>query len=220
MEMINNKHVFWQALVVTLVIFFGGIILGVWFEEGRVDKFRQFYYSSETNLFDIMLQQQVLEKGNFSCDLVVESGILLADKIYYEARELEKYDSANKISDEAFRLHRKYDLLRTFLWNSLIDKQEKCRRDFNVAVYLYQYKEPSVDTHAKQAAMSKVLLDLKKKYGDKVILIPIAYDSEIKSLDYLRIRYNLAEDRPYVIINQDKIITELNSVEELEKYLR
>lgn len=216
--MVRNKHVFWQALIVALVIFCSGLVLGIWFEENRVNKFKQFYYNSETELFDILLQENILSASNFSCSLIAINGIALADGIYEDARQLEKYDEANKITDDALQLHRKYDLLRTFLWESLSQHQKRCSSDFNIVVYLYQYKEPSVNLQARQAAMSKVLIDLKRKYGDKIILIPIAYDTDISSLDYLMVRYNLSK-KPVVFINQNFTISDLSSVEELENVI-
>jgi len=214
----SNKHIFWQALVVALVIFWSGILLGVWFEEARIDKSKQLFYDSETNIFDIMLQGQILTYNNFSCELIKAESIVFADKVYEEARQLEKYDASNKITEDALRLHKRYDLMRTLLWSNLIDGQKRCKSDINTVVYLYQYKEPSVDTQARQATMSKVLLDLKKKYTNDIILIPIAYDSEIKSLDYLMVRYNLDKE-PTIFINQQYKIKELVTLEQLERYL-
>lgn len=214
----SSKHVFWQALIVALVIFWTGILLGVWFEESRLDKSKQLFYDSETNIFDIMLQEQILSEGNFTCELIKAESITFADKIYEEAKNLEKYDASNKITEDALRLHKRYDLMRTLLWNSLIDGQEKCKSDINVIVYLYQYNSPSVDTHARQATMSKVLLDLKKKYMDDIILIPIAYDMDIKSFDYLLVRYDLGKE-PTIFINQQYKVKELATLEQLEEYL-
>jgi len=214
----NNKHVFWQALIIALLIFWTGILLGAWFEEGRISKLDQFYYDSETNIFDISLQGQILVNNNFSCGLIANESIDFADRIYAEAKSLEKLDASNKITEDALRLHKRYDLLRTMLWSNLIVQGKKCEKNFNVVVYLYQYNNPSINTKAKQDVMSKVLLDLKTKYSNKVILIPIAYDTEIKSLNYLMVKYNL-KDQPQTIINQKDVFTELSTVEELEKYL-
>ena len=63
----NNKHVFWQALVVALVIFWTGIILVVMFEQSRADRLQQFYFSSETEIFDLLVSQKLISDLNSSC---------------------------------------------------------------------------------------------------------------------------------------------------------
>ncbi len=213
----NNKHAFWQALIVAMVIFWSGIILGVIFEQWRADKLQEYYVDSETNIFDVMLQQRILSDKNISCERAISENVDFADRIYEEARELEKYDSATKITDDILRLHRRYDMLRALLWNNLIELKERCP-NVNVVVYLYDYENTPIDTQARQITMSKVLLDLKKKYPEKIILIPIAADTKISSLQILMERYKV-RNIPIVLINERHLVTELASVDELEKYL-
>lgn len=216
--MVGNKHTFWQALVVALLIFWSGILLGVMFEQSRAEKLKNFYYSSETEIFDMRIQQELLRISNVSCSFVAEQSILVADRIYEEARQLEKYDAASKVTEDVRHLHKRYDLLRVMLWEALQEHQQRCAGEFNVIVYLYQYDKPAIERQAQQTTMSKVLLDLKKKYGDGVILIPIAYDAGIRSLEVLRERYQIQEV-PVVIINDRYQVHELQSMEDLERYL-
>jgi len=215
----NSKHSFWQALIVAIIIFWTGIMLGILFENSRTSKLENFYKSSETQIFDIQLTGNLLmNEANPDCNTALQDNIDFADRIYEEAKTLEKYDASNKITDDIVKLHSRYDLLRTMLWLNVIGLQEKCSNQTNIVVYLYQYVEPNIDTQAKQVAISKVTSDLKKKYGDKVLLIPLAYDTGVKSLSLLRSKYQINEF-PVVIVNQKNKITGLNTVEELEKYL-
>lgn len=214
----GNKHTFWQALVIALIIFFIGIILGIFFENYRTSRMERFYISSETEIFDIQLGSDILNMFEFDCDFALKETIGFADRVYEEAKTLEKYDASNKITEDIANVHKRYDLLRTALWRDAIKLQEKCPGKTNVIVYLYEYMEPTINTQAKQITLSKVLLDLKKKYEDKVILIPIAYDSGSKSLELLKQKYELTES-PVVFINQKHKITELSSMEELEAYI-
>jgi hypothetical protein len=217
--MFGNKHAFWQAFIVASAIFWIGIMLGVWFESQRTAKLEDFYFNAETNIFDVQLRGDILRMFDFDCETALSENIKFADRIYQEAQELEKYDASNRITDDIVNLHARYDLLRVMLWRNTVVLQEKCSNETNVVVYLYQYKEPSVNTRARQITMSSVLLDLKEKYGDRVILIPIAYDTDVTSLDLFEEAYNLSEF-PVVIINQESKFTGLFSVEDLEKELR
>lgn len=215
--MLGNKHTFWQALIVALVIFWTGIILGVLFEGARADKLTNYYFDSETALYDNFLQEKILSStGN--CELIANESIAFADRIYYESKTLEKYDSSSAITEDTLRLHRRYDMLRTMLWLSLKERTVKCPDAFNTVVYLYQYDDPSPEMQAVQGATSNVLLDLKEKYGDSVILVPIAYDTDVASLSLALANYSIAS-YPAVIINDRNIVYGLSSVEELERYL-
>jgi hypothetical protein len=216
--MIGNKHSLWQALIIASIIFWAGILLGVLFENSRTSKLQDFYLDSETEMFDIQLKGDILELLNFNCGTELSETINFADRIYEEAKTLEKYDSSNKITENIITLHKRYDLLRTILWKDAIELQESCPEKVNTVVYLYQYIEPSINTQAKQITLSKVTLELKNKYQDEIILIPIAYDTGVKSLNLLKAKYDLNEF-PVIIINQEHKITELSSVEQLEQYL-
>ncbi len=218
MGIISNKHTFWQAFIIAFVIFWTGIMLGVIFESSRASKLEKFYLNSETEIFDIQLKSDLLKLFKYDCDLALEENVNFAERIYSEAKTLEKYDASNKITEDIINIHRRYDLLRTILWKNLIELQESCPKKTNTFVYLYQYDKPSIETQAKQITMSRVLLDLKRKYGDEVILIPIAYDTYVKSLSLLIDKYDIKKF-PVVFINQKHKIIELSTVKELENYI-
>lgn len=214
----SNKHVFWQAMVIAFVIFWSGLMLGILFEGQRVNQLEEVYFNSETDIFDIQLKNELLAKFEFDCNVALIENIAFADKIYFEAKELEKFDSANRLTEEVINVHKRYDLLRTMLWDSVIDLQESCPGVTNSVVYIYEYDRPNPAVHAKQIAMSRVLSDLKGKYGGQVILIPIAGDTGIRSLDLLMLKYEV-KDLPSIVINQDHVITDLVTLEDLEEYL-
>ena len=215
---LSNKNVFWESLIIAFVIFWIGIILGILFEGSRANKLEKIFFGTETDIFDIQLNGEVLSMFNFNCETSLKENILFADRIYFEARELEKYDAATRITEDIVKLHKRYDLLRVMLWINIIRLQEECPNITNSVVYLYEYDEPRINKQAIQVTLSKVLLDLKKKYGDKVVLIPIADDTNIHSLDLLKSRYGITKS-PAVIVNQKHKVTDLITLEELEKLL-
>src|SRR3989338_8322092 len=117
----DNKHAFWQAFIVALIIFWTGIMLGIWFESSRTTKLDDIYTKSETDIFDIELESDILKMSYFDCDIAMQANINFAEQIYEEAKKLEKYDSSNKITEDVAELHRRYDLLRTMLWVNTIE---------------------------------------------------------------------------------------------------
>ena len=213
----NRKHVFWQAFFVTILIFVLGLVFGVYLEQIRADEINGAYYQSESSLLDTIALMSLLESGDLSCSEIIDAHVLFADKIYFEAKLLEKFDEASKITDSMKLIHRKYDLLRTILWMNVIETRETCG-EVNSVVYFYEYGSEDVGMKAKQKVWERILFDLKEKYGENVLLIPVAVDNDISSLDLLMGVYDV-ETFPSVLINEEYLITDLFSVEELEKYI-
>lgn len=214
----SRKHVFWEALLITVVVFFLGLLIGVAYEGGRLDKINEYYALSEISLMDILALNDAMGLSNLNCDNLLQTNINFADKIYEEARLMEKYESAGRILNSMDLVHTKYDLMRTFLWINSIKISEKCEDEFDTVVYLYNYKTRDLTKKATQNVWSKILFDLKQKYGGDVILIPIAADSGLSSLDSILRNFEILS-YPAVIINNEHVITELSSVEDLETYL-
>ena len=212
----SRKHVFWQALLLTIFFFILGIVLGIYVEQLRADNLNVAFYDSEVSLYDSFALGELLEDSQSSCNILREASIGFADKIYEEASELEKFDSSNKLTDSVKAIHRKYDLLRTLLWLNVVDLKERCEVD--TVVYLYVYNTQEIPLKAKQVVWSRILGEMKFSRGNDFILIPIAVDQDILSLDYLVKKYNIREF-PAVIINEKDIFYDHEPVEELEKYL-
>jgi len=214
----NQKNVFWEALLLTAVVFIFGIFMGIAFESNRLDKINEYYAKSELSLMDIFALNSFANLESTECDELLKSNIGFANKVYEEALLLEEYEASGVITDTIKIAHKKYDLLRTFLWGNTIKTKEKCGNGFSTVVYLYEYEPVDLAQRATQNVWSKILFDLKEKRGDNIILISIATDQEIESLNVLTSRFNVST-YPVVIINEEHVITELTSVEELEKYL-
>jgi len=211
----SKKHVFWQALFLTALFFLLGFVLGIYLEQTRADNLNVAFYKSEVSLYDSFALGQLLNDPSVSCENVIEANVNFADKIYEEARELEKFDDSNKLTNSVKIIHRKYDLLRTLLWMNLISIKENC--SINTVTYLYVYDTEDIDLKAKQIVWSRILNDLKEEKGNKIILIPIAIDQDITSLDYLIRKYDL-ESFPAIIINEKDVLYEHKTVGELKKY--
>jgi len=214
----SSKHVFWEALLITVVVFFFGLLIGIAYEGSRLDEVNQYYAVSEISLMDAFVLGSNTDLGNVSCSALIDSNIKFADRIYEEARILEQYEAAGKVTDSLKLAHKKYDLMRTFLWANSIRTLEKCGNDFDVIVYAYEYETRDLAKKATQNVWSKILYDLKQERGESIILIPIAVDSNLASLDSLLDGFNITQF-PVVIINNKIVLSEVTSVSELENYL-
>ena len=214
----SKKHVFWQALLVTAVFFIFGLVLGVYLEQMRADDFNTSFYNSEISLYDSLALSKFFESNVSSCGEIKSATISFADRIYEEARSLEKVEEKSKLTESSKSIHRKYDLLRTLLWMNIIDAKKKCGT-MNSVVYLYENNAEDIQTKSEQAVWSRILGDLKEKRGNEIVLIPIAVDNNLASLDSLIKTFNVT-DYPAVIVNENSIVYGVESVEDIEKLLK
>lgn len=212
----NTKNAIWEALLLTVVIFIFGLLVGVAYEMSNFNEINDYYSISEISLMDILALNNLIDSENSTCGALINSNLDFADKIYKEAKLLEQYESSGKITESIKLIHTKYDLLRTFLWISNNKVFQKCPDEFSSIVYLYEYNSQDLAQKATQNVWSKILFDLKQEQGKNVLLIPIAVDTDIISLEVLIEKFNISS-YPVVIINNKKVITELKSVDELKK---
>ena len=212
----GKKRIFWDAFLLTLVVFLAGLFLGISFESSKVAQINEYYANSEIFLMDILALNNMigLEKN---CNLLADANLKMADKVYEEALLLEKYSDSEKLAQAMDLAHKRYDLLRTFLWIDSINIKNKCNSNFSTVVYIYEYKTKDLVKKATQNVWSKILYELKQNKGDKIVLIPIAGNNDIESLESLKRKFEIS-NLPVVIINEKNLITKLESVGELERY--
>jgi len=214
----SQKIVFLQALIVTFLIFNLGIFLGFKLEENRINKVNTFYLESEMDLLDQRIQREIFDITTINCDKAIEANIDFADKIFAEAKIISRYESASRLSNELEFQHKRFDLLRTLFWINSIRIKRDCNADYDNLVYLYKLNDLSLEDKAKQSVFSNVLTGVKEKYGSKIMLIPIAADTGIPSIELLLDAYNVTE-LPVILINEEIQLNDLDEVKELEKYL-
>jgi len=216
--MVNNKGAFWQALVFTVVVFGIGLILGFFLDSFRVSSVQGDIFQSEINLLDEQLRSRVVEDFGIGCVEAKESVFSFADKIYDEARLLEQQDSAAKFTNNLEILHKRYDLLRLMLWTEALKLREKCDESFHTLVYLYDYSTKEVDVQSRQLFFSRLLLDVKDNHPEEILLIPIAGDLGLESVDLVKERFGVSE-LPAIIIDEDEVVYEVITLEEIENII-
>ena len=215
----SQKYIFLQALIIAFVIFNIGIFFGYKLETSRIDKINDWYLQSEIELLDQRIQKDAFEFLELNCDAMVEENIKFADRIYEEALVIDKYEKANRINKDIIAQHKRYDLLRTLFWINSMKIKEKCKSDYHNIVYFYQYNDASIEKKAKQKVFSNLLFQIKQEKGDKVMLIPIAADNkDIGSINLLLDKYGITE-LPVILIDEKIKIIDVESIEDVEKYL-
>lgn len=214
----DGKSVFWQALVATVVIFAAGLVLGYYLESSRTTSVELNLLGSEINLLDEQMRAKVIEYPNISCGLARESTFAFADKIYSEALKLEQYEASSKFTkDIMLLLHRRYDLLRVMLWDESINLKERCG-NFHTLVYFFDYSTDNVGLKGEQTFLSNMLIDVKNAHPGEILLIPIASNLDLASVDLSMENYGV-RNSPSILIDESKIVDNIVTLEELEGFI-
>ena len=216
----NQKWVFLKALLVTLIIFNIGVYMGYMLEASRADKINQLYLESELLLLDQDIQREAFDIADLNCDKSVKANVDFANKIYEEALgTIQGYEQANKINDAIIFQHKRFDLLRALFWMNSIKIKERCNSNYHNIVYFYDYLDPSAEQNGKQKFISNLLEQVKNKQGDNVMLIPIAGDNDLPSINLLIEKYGITEF-PTILIDENTKVTEVKDIEDILKYLK
>jgi hypothetical protein len=219
-QIIKSKHrVFVESLILTLLILLIGFSIGFYVESSRANSIIQDYKDFEISVLDLKLQNyyyQIMDQS--SCNSAIEQNLIFAEDIYSVGLNLQKYEDAGEILESSlFNEKRRYVLLKTELWLNSILLKKKCDDSFHTVVYLYtQY--PSLIKDAEQDAISKILGSVKEDYGNDIVLIPIAADIGLDSVDMLMDIYEI-DTLPTILIDEDVKLKGFKTKEEIEIYL-
>ena len=216
----SQKNVFWQAFILATFVFAAGILLGFVLENWRFGKIESLYFQSELDLLDIRIQNDIYSLAKIDCEKAIGENINFANKIYDEANLLQRYEDANKITENIILQHRKYDLLRTLFWINAIKIKSRCNATYHNLVYLYKYNNPSLEIKAKQLVFSRILSELKEDRGDEIMLIPIAGDNNLASVGLLMGLYNITEaELPVILIDEKIKINDIEKKSDIDKLI-
>lgn len=210
----SQKFTFLEALFISILIFGLGILAGIWLESYRESKIKSLYDSSEISLIDMKSTENFIEL--VECDKAINELITFANKIYEEAQILERYEGASRLTENLIVAHKRYDLLRASLFFSAIKTKVRCNSTYNVITYFYDYIETPMKKKSKQNVFSKYLFELKKsKPEEEIILIPIAGDNNLRSVEIIMEKYNITQ-LPTILVNENVIITELEDLDNIK----
>jgi len=210
----KNNILFLEALIMALFIFGLGILLGVFIEDARMTNIQDKYLSSRTNLLDVQTLSEIINDPEFSCEYSIKKNIEFGNKIYEDSLILTKYENSRSLKDNLLEQHRIYDLLRTIFWINSMELRDRCP-EFHTLVYLYEYNEQDSLEKQKQEIFSRFAGELKEMAGEKMVLIPLAINLDIASLEVLKEKYGLEGTR---LVFDEKIhVTEIELFETFEK---
>ena len=214
----TRSKIFLETLAITLLILVVGFAIGFFVESYRADKVFQDYKTFEVEALDLKMQTYYLETIDSSlCNAAIQENINFADRVYNEGLLLQKYEDESELTQNILLEKKRYVLLDEQLWiNSIILKQ-KCNNSFRTLVYIYS-QTAGTSKEAEQTAISKILQEIKEEKGNSVILIPIAGDIGLPSIEAQLRTYNITS-LPSILIDEKTVLTGFNTKEQILKYL-
>lgn len=214
----SKYKVFFESLVLSLFIILIGVSIGFALESARTGKILEEYKLFEIRALDLKLQNyyyQTMDQA--SCEIALASNLKFADDIYDEGLIIEKYEQVEEFTDNILLAKQRYILLKTELWLNSILLKKKCDSSFHIVVYIYSQTD-DMKKGVEQEIVSNELKNLKEKHGNEIILIPIAGDIGLDSVELQMQVYNVTY-LPSIIIDEKVVLEGFNTVEEIEEYL-
>jgi len=154
------------AFILTLMVFSGGIAMGILLENARLDSSQQITLKEKVSLRSLQLQQNYIDSGTADCNTlhkILENNI---DELNKKMATVIDYDKKSIFNEEEFHLQlQDYFLteIQFYLLSQEIDK--KCGQDSVKVLYFYNENE-----NDNQGA---ILEYLKKKFSSKLLVFSL-----------------------------------------------
>lgn len=211
----DKMNIYVKALIPTVIIFLIGIMVGIWIDNFRVSEVRKSISESEINWNDAQLFNSYFRSlGLESCELALEQNLAYNEKIYKRGLEVEKVLKTNTFSPETLQEWKRYNLLQTQFWLNSIELKKNCDFDYHNVVHLFRLSEESRIEEIDNRVQSTVLLDVKQKCGNKIMLIPLTTDLDLIVVDSIIRQYNIT-DYPSIVIDEKTVLQGVISENEL-----
>ncbi|GEM_PF-946776 len=199
------------AFFLTLLIFSGGIVTGLFIENLRLSSAKQITLSEKVTLRSLQLQQNYISSGITDCKTL---NTILENNI----NELEKkvaividYKKKSLFSEEEFKLQLQDYFLTEIQFYLLTQEIEKKCPQNNIKV-LYFYDENKDETQGD------ILIYLKKKFDNKLLIFSLDSGfTQEPMIKTLLTYYNITE-YPALVIDQ-QVLEGHQSAEQLMQYI-
>jgi len=215
--MADKMNAYYKAGILTIIVFLLGAVFGIWLDNYRLSSIRETISQIDVNWNDARLLNVYFGMlGKNYCNLALEENLLYNDKIYKEGLEIEKAAEANRFTPELEQEERRYTLLQTQFWFNSQELKDKCNFTYNNVVHLYKQEDLTVGSDMDNKLQSSILMDLKEKCGNKIMLIPLAANLNLTIIDTITKQFNITT-YPAIIVDEKTVFQGLTSLDSLEE---
>lgn len=214
------KPVYVQAVIFSAFVFFIGIMIGIWIDNTRLADIRGALSEADISTYDARLLNNYLQRfGQEYCGVALQQNLAFNDKIYEEGRKIEDKINANIFTPEIEQEWRRYTLLQTQFWINSVELKEKCGFDYHTVVHIFRQKNTTTPEEINNKVQASVLLDLKDKCGNKMMLIPITADTDLIVVDAVTKQFDIS-DYPAVIVDENFVFQGVTTKDKLNELLQ
>lgn len=214
------RRVYIQAGIFSLLVLLIGIMMGIWIDNFRLGGIRSALSEADINSNDARLLNSYLQRfGEDYCDVALEQNLAYNSKIYKEGKKIEDKINANIFTPEVEQEWRRYTLLQTQFWLNSIELKDKCDFDYHTVVHLFRQKNTTTTEDINNKIESSILLDLKEKCGNKMMLIPVTIDTNLIVVDAIVKQFNVSE-YPAVIVDESFVFQGITAKNKLNDLLQ
>lgn len=214
------RRVYIQAGILSLLVFFIGIMAGIWIDNARLGGIRSSLSESDINSYDARLLNAYLQRfGKEYCSVALEQNLAYNERIYNEGSKIESKISANIFTPEVEQEWRRYTLLQTQFWLNSVELKEKCNFDYHTVVHLFRQKNTTTAEEINSKVQASVLLDLKEKCGNKIMLIPITKDTNLIVVEAIAKQFDISE-YPAVIVDESFVFQGVTTQDKLNELVQ
>ncbi|MBT3940474.1 hypothetical protein HOD83_00270 [Candidatus Woesearchaeota archaeon] len=203
-----------------MILFISGIFVGIRLDIAKSDDIHDRYRQTELDWYDIQLQTeyyQVYPVEN-ECDVSIQNNLAFADKVYLRGQEIERYEAQQKVFLELQQDKVEYGLLKFQFWLNAVRIRDVC--DANYVTVMYFYKDvPTGVEEIQQNAMSSILFDLKQELGSDMVLVPLAIDLNVDSIDLLTSELGITTV-PSISINEELVLNGVISERQVKTHIK
>jgi len=211
--------ILWKTAVLTVIVFIIGIGAGMFLDVSRVTETSARLTEIDLQWNDARLQSVYYNTLNdtASCDAAIQANLDFNGRIYAEGQTIERYESINRFAPQLLQEKKRYALLQLQFWLNSIELKKRCGAGYTTVAYFYSHYDQSLEMDQK--LQSAVLLQLKEKCGDSVLLVPLPLDMGLTSIELLKGTYGISA-APSILVNESKLLRGVQGLPQMEALVK
>lgn len=212
-------NIYAKAVIPTLLLFLIGMMFGIWLDNFRVTTAKKGISESEIDWNDAQLFNAYFRSiGVGLCNSALEQNLAYNEKIYEHGLQVEKVLKNNVFTPEVLQEWKKYNLLQVQFWLNSVELKKECVFDYHTVVHLDRLHPKSTVEEVGSRIQIQILLDLKNKCGNKIMLIPLDADLNLISIDAIVNQYSI-QQFPAIVVDEN-IVLQGFSLENLSNVIK
>ena len=211
-------NIFFKSLIGLFIILLITFNLSFWVENTSYSKLRTSLESTYIDFNEQLILNEIIDsEGASVCNILPESNTNFIDSVYYYGNVIQTTEDTTLFFSDLENEKRNYSVLKLRIYLNAIKIKETCNEDYDIVLHFFKDNE-NREERRNQPIVSAILLDAKKKCGKDLVLVPMAMDLGIPSIDFILEKYGITEDSS-ILINQEKVVTDV-TMEKLAQELK